>query len=113
MKIQPLEVHCVTSEDKYYVKFKMTLNQAARGMTVTAKSSLMDSLLVCSPIPHPKMGESFGWFLELWDMMAMETECKIVKQYQENLPIIIVKDADIDNLVHLLHECCFSIAGLR
>ena len=113
MKIDYAEVHCDRPGNNYYVKFKMTLNQAARGMAVTAKASLMNSSLVCSPIPHAKMGESFGWFLELWDMMAMETECKILKQYQENLPIIIVKDADIDNLVHLLHECCFSIAGLR
>ena len=113
MTIEHTEVHCDTSEDNYYVKFKITLNQAARGMSVTAKASLMDSSLVCSPIPQAKMGESFGWFLELWDMMAMETGCNIVKEFRENLPVITVEGADIDNLIHLLHECCFSIAGLR
>lgn len=113
MKIEHSEVHCDTSESKYYVTFKMTLNEAARGMALAAKASLTDSSLVCSPIPHVTTGDSFGWFLELWDMMAMETECTIAKTYQENLPIITAEQADIHNLVHLLHECCFSIAGLR
>lgn len=113
MKIERSEVHCDKTESKYYATFKMTLNQAARGMTLTAKASLTDSSLVCSPVPHGIKGDSYVWFLELWDMMAMETECKIAKTYKEHLPIITADHADIDNLVHLLHECCFSIAGLR